>query len=95
MTSVVWIHNFLARHYNFMDDRVSFEDLNLDNYNHKSELVRHRICRRVLHISFSSLHEEEEFLPPCFARQKKNDNRKNKRKHRLQLSIRRVGIEYT
>lgn len=78
MTSVVWIHIFLARHYNFRDDRVSFEDSNLDNnYNHKSELMQHRICRGVLDISSSSLQQEkEEFVSPSFARPKK-DQRKN------------------
>lgn len=95
MTSVVWIHIFLARFYNSRDDRVSFEDLNLDNnYNHKSGLVQHPICRGALHIRFSFLHEEEEFVSPSFARPKK-DQRKMEGKHRLQLSIRRVSIVYS
>lgn len=44
MTSVlVWIHIFLARYYNFRDDRVSFEDSNLDN-NYKSTTIFSSSC---------------------------------------------------
>lgn len=99
MTSVVWIHIFLARHYNFRDDRVSFENSNLDN-NYKSTTIFSSSCNtqsaEEFFISVLRLYKKEKknsFPLPSLDRKKIKG--KMKRKHRLQLSIRRVRILYT
>lgn len=99
MTSVVWIHNFLARCYNFRDDRVSFEDSNLDN-NYKSTTIFSSSCNtqsaEEFFLSVLRLHNKKKKISyPLPSLDQKKIKGKMERKHRLQLSIRRVGIVYT